>query len=325
MMKPRALQTRPEQCRQASAIHGGILNACMAALAVRLSRVRIPSKRLRVRLYRTIYGKKYTALDNYPVGIVQIELIQAVGGIRAVPEKVVRHLEVRRRDRGYLLFVDEVQTGMSRTGPFTLSEKMGIAPDLLTIGKGTSDMMCPFAVTLYSAAVRARLEAIRSELPQSLRRRCDFEFGYKTLLNTLIRAEKIGLSARVSESGALFAEILSYRLSSCKAVRDVRVFGLLIAIELDTNGWLQRRFKGKGPSFYIYDLLRHPSFPVFMGFCQYEPNVLKFTPPLSTTCTEIEQACDTIAATLHKPLYRLLPPVLRALVAAYVRDKWKRQ
>jgi acetylornithine/succinyldiaminopimelate/putrescine aminotransferase len=263
------------------------------------------------------------ALDNHPVGIVQMELIQAVGGIRAVPEKVVRHLEARRRDRGYLLFVDEVQTGMYRTGPFSLSQKMGIAPDLLTIGKGTSDMMCPFAVTLYSAAVQARLEAAGSDLPRSLRRRCDYEFGYKTLLNTLTRAEKIGLSERVSQSGALFAELLADRLSPCKAVRDVRVFGLLIAIELNTNSWLQQRFKGKAPSFYIYDLLRHPSFPVFMGYCQYEPNVLKFTPPLSITRAEIELASDTIAATLHTPFYRLLPPVLRVLAATYVRDKWK--
>jgi hypothetical protein len=89
------------------------------------------------------------------------------------------------------------------------------------------------------------------------------------------------------------------------------------------NGWLQRLFKGKVPSFYIYHLLQHPSFPVFMGYCQYEPNVLKFTPPLSITRAEIEQTSDAIAATLHTPFYQLLPPVLRALAAAYVRDKWK--
>ncbi|HEY7309043.1 MAG TPA: archaetidylserine decarboxylase [Gemmataceae bacterium] len=64
MRNARAFETRLEQCRQASAIHGGVLNACVAALAVRLSRVRIPSKRLRVRLYRTIYGRKYAALDE---------------------------------------------------------------------------------------------------------------------------------------------------------------------------------------------------------------------------------------------------------------------
>jgi len=64
MIDKRALKTRLEQYRQASAIHGGLLNACMAALAVRLSRVKIPSKRLRLRLYRTIYGKKYAALNE---------------------------------------------------------------------------------------------------------------------------------------------------------------------------------------------------------------------------------------------------------------------
>jgi phosphatidylserine decarboxylase len=41
-----------------------MFNLWMAALAVRLARVKIPSKRLRVRLYRTIYGKKYAALNE---------------------------------------------------------------------------------------------------------------------------------------------------------------------------------------------------------------------------------------------------------------------
>lgn len=58
------LKTRMEQYRQASAIHGGVLKLWMAALAVRLSRVKIPSKRLRLRLYRTIYGKKYAPLNE---------------------------------------------------------------------------------------------------------------------------------------------------------------------------------------------------------------------------------------------------------------------
>ncbi len=263
------------------------------------------------------------ALDKYSVGIVQMELIQAVGGGRVVPEKIVRHLEAHRRSRGYLLFVDEVQTGMYRTGPFTLSKKMGIVPDLSTIGKGTSDMMFPFAATLYSSAVRARLEAVGSDLPSSLRQRNDYEFGYKTLLHTLRHAEKSDLSERVSQSAALFAERLSERLSSCEAVREVRAFGLLIAIELNAHSWLQRRFKEKLSSIYIYNLLHHPLFPVFMGYCQYEPNVLKFTPSLTITRAEIERCCDTIADTLHAPLYRLLPPVLRAMVVSHVRDKWK--
>jgi phosphatidylserine decarboxylase len=58
------LRTKIEQYRQALRIHGGALNFCLAALAVKLSRLPIPSKRLRLRVYRTIYGKKYTALNE---------------------------------------------------------------------------------------------------------------------------------------------------------------------------------------------------------------------------------------------------------------------
>jgi len=64
MVHQGAWKTRIEQYRQASDIHGGVFNLCMAALAIRLSRLNIPSKRLRLRLYRTIYGKKYAALNE---------------------------------------------------------------------------------------------------------------------------------------------------------------------------------------------------------------------------------------------------------------------
>jgi phosphatidylserine decarboxylase len=60
----RVLRTKLEEIRQALSIHGGAVKLCTAALAVRLSRMPIPSKRLRRRLYRTVYGKKYAALNE---------------------------------------------------------------------------------------------------------------------------------------------------------------------------------------------------------------------------------------------------------------------
>jgi phosphatidylserine decarboxylase len=59
-----ALKARIEEFRQALDIHGGAFQLCAAALAVRLSRIPIPSKRLRLGVFRAIYGKKYTALDE---------------------------------------------------------------------------------------------------------------------------------------------------------------------------------------------------------------------------------------------------------------------
>ena len=63
-------------------------------------------------------------------------------------------------------------------------------------------------MTLYSAAIGAKLDALQSNLAQSLRRRYDYEFGYKTLLNTLQRAEKQCLVRPCSRSPALFVKIL---------------------------------------------------------------------------------------------------------------------
>jgi phosphatidylserine decarboxylase len=59
-----SLRTKFEEIRQAARIHGGVVQMCAAVLGVKLSRVKIPSKRLRLLVYRTLYGKKYPALDE---------------------------------------------------------------------------------------------------------------------------------------------------------------------------------------------------------------------------------------------------------------------
>lgn len=258
------------------------------------------------------------ALKAYPVGVVQLELVQGVGGVRAIPEAVVRFLDAEKRKRNYLLFVDEVQTGMYRTGPFVRSLGVGITPDLVTIGKGASDMMFPFSATLYSAAVHARVDKVRPGATEILRQPGDLEFGYKTLINVLDRAEEMNLSAVVAESGARFLTLLREGLAGCKNVRDVRGFGMLIAIELDVRRGARRWLRKQAHSAYLLDMLRDPAFPVLVGFCQYEPHVLKLTPPLTTTADEAERVCATIVKSLRRPLYRLLPAALGAVARSYL-------
>jgi acetylornithine/succinyldiaminopimelate/putrescine aminotransferase len=264
-----------------------------------------------------------TALRTYPIGIVQLELIQGVGGVRALPERVVRYLQSHQAECGYLLFVDEVQTGMYRTGPFLRSQALGLQPDLLTIGKGVSDMMYPFSVTLYNDCVKQLLRARNSRLPEFLRQRYDYEFGYKTLVNVLHHAQKADLSRRVLQCGDLFEQLLLDGLSSCRTVREIRVFGLLIAIELDTQRWPRRWFRKQAGSVYLMNLLRHRRFPVFVGFCQYEPHILKITPPLSITRPEVHSVCETLIAVLKRPAHRLLPLLLGPLVRMPVQATWE--
>jgi acetylornithine/succinyldiaminopimelate/putrescine aminotransferase len=255
-------------------------------------------------------------LKQTPVAVVQVELIQAVGGVRRIPENVIRYLDSHRQQFGYLLLADEVQTGMCRTGPFTLSRALGLTPDLLLLGKATSDMMFPFALTLFSRGVQEKLDAAGSDLPVVLRRRNAYEFGYKTVLNVLRFAEKQNLPARVAEAGALFAKLLGDGLASCGNVREVRVHGLLIGIELDASRWPQRWFRKKLYSFYLYSMLRHRDFPVLVGFCQYEPNVLKITPALNVAPEQIRAVCATIIDVLHRPFPRLVAAAAGGLLGS---------
>ena len=63
-MTATAFQTRREQVRQAKTIHGGMANMLAASVGVRLSRVPIPSRRLRRKVFGLVYGNKYQALDE---------------------------------------------------------------------------------------------------------------------------------------------------------------------------------------------------------------------------------------------------------------------
>ena len=261
------------------------------------------------------------AFKTYPIAVVQLELIQGVGGVRPVPRPVVEYLQAEKDRGGYLLFVDEVQTGMYRTGAFTICQQIGVQPDLLSIGKGTSDMMFPFALTLYSDAVRQRVEAVLPELPAAVHQRFGYDWGYRTVLNVLAQAEKLCLPERVAERGAQFAELLGRELAPCKQVRDVRVHGLLIGVELARRGRFRKWLNTKGAWIYLLRMLRHPAFPLFVGFCQYEPNVLKLTPPLTITPEEVRQTCATLAAALRAPLYNLLPAAAGTLMSSLIAPR----
>ncbi|MGO9924286.1 MAG: aminotransferase class III-fold pyridoxal phosphate-dependent enzyme [Isosphaeraceae bacterium] len=255
-------------------------------------------------------------LETYEFAVVQVELIQGVGGVRRIPENVIRQLDAGRKRWGYLLLVDEVQTGMYRTGPFIFSQSINVTPDILLLGKATTDMMFPFALTLYSATVQAMLDRHGSDLIDSIKQRYGYEHGYKTVVNVLRQSEERGTSGRVALAGALFADLLKAGLASSKIVREVRVFGLLIGIELDTRRWPHRWLQKRLSSFYLFSMLRHQHCPVLAGFCQYEPNVLKITPPLNASPDEIRQACATIVDVLRRPLRKVLAAGLGGLISS---------
>jgi 4-aminobutyrate aminotransferase-like enzyme len=122
------------------------------------------------------------------------------------------------------------------------------------------------------------------------------------------------VGTEVGRAGALYAELLGAGLATCKIVRDVRVFGLLIGIELDMERWPHRWLRKHLSSLYLLSMLRHVDFPVLAGLCQYEPNVLKITPPLSVSPDEVRRSCATIIDVLGRPLHQVVAAALRSMM-----------
>ncbi len=241
-----------------------------------------------------------------PIAVIQLELVQGVGGVREIPDSLLECAENIRQQTGALLFVDEIQTGMFRTGPFIRSTSKAISPDLLTIGKGTSDMMFPFALTLYSDRVDSLLKEKCCQLPSEMHRRYSFELGYRAVLNTLRRDDTENLCSMAETAGHRFRIALMRELTGISIVREIRCYGLLIGIELNIQNSLIRRLGINMAQLYLLQMLWHPVNPILVGFCQYEPHVLKLTPPLSVTDDETDRICRTIADALRTSSLKLL-------------------
>ncbi len=96
------------------------------------------------------FGPKVDGFDQVPFGdheallaaigpetaALMIEPIQGEGGIRSVPPQCLRGLRELCDERGLLLIMDEVQTGVGRTGKLFAHEWAGMAPDIMSAAKG---------------------------------------------------------------------------------------------------------------------------------------------------------------------------------------------
>lgn len=94
------------------------------------------------------------SLMSDQVAAVILEPIQGEGGVRAQGLEYMKALEQLCRQYGALLIADEVQTGFCRTGTFFAVDALGIAPDILTMGKGIANGF-PFAAFAVTEAVAA--------------------------------------------------------------------------------------------------------------------------------------------------------------------------
>lgn len=219
------------------------------------------------------------------IGAFVFEPGNSGGLVRLPPRGVVQALAAQAAGEGGLLAVDEITTGLGRTGVWYGFQHYDLAPDLVALGKGLGNGYPVSAVAMRGQVARA-LEEQGFHYAQSHQ---NDPMGCVIACEVLaiLRDERlIERSARVGASFLLELEALASRHS---AVRQVRGRGLMLAMELHPDCRPALR-----------DIHRALLDRGLLVGCKPQANLLRFYPPLVIGESEIEQ--------LVSGLDEILPP-----------------
>jgi acetylornithine/N-succinyldiaminopimelate aminotransferase len=214
-------------------------------------------------------------IDNETAAIM-IEPIQGEGGVRVPPEGFLAGLRKLADEHGLLLLFDEVQTGCGRTGHWFAYQHFGVTPDIMTLSKA----ICG---GLPGGAMLARPEIAPSLRPGI--HACTFggnPIAAAAGLATIEMIEKENLLERAQRLSAVFRQRLEELQSQCEIIREVRIVGLMIGIELAIEGaptvqaCMERRL---------------------LVNCTHG-TVIRLLPAMTLSVEEVHQGCDVLGEVL---------------------------
>jgi 4-aminobutyrate aminotransferase len=183
---------------------------------------------------------------------------------------------------GALLILDEIPHGVGRTGTFFTFEQYGIIPDIVVIGKSIGGGMLPLAAMIA-----------REELNESVKTRSIGHYTHEK--NPIAMAvglaviqfiEENNLLDEVVEKGNYLKTGLEKLRKKHPCIGDVRGLGLLVGVELVQEDGSRALELAEKVLYSCLDL--GLSFKISMG------NVLTFTPPLTISYPELEEALDIL-------------------------------
>ena len=224
--------------------------------------------------YNDLEALKQAAAQCPDVCAVLIEVLQGEGGIRPSDLAYLQALRKLCDERGWLLMIDEVQSGIGRTGKWLAHQWAEILPDVITLAKGLGG-----GVPIGAVAARGPAAGILKPGHHGT------TFGGSPLvcaasLAVLDTLEKDNLLAHAEKVGHAMLARLAADLGGLHGVTEVRGRGLMIGIELDRPcAELVRRALDKG---LLINVTRD--------------KVVRLLPPLIITQAEADELLDGIIA-----------------------------
>lgn len=161
---------------------------------------------------------------------IMVEPIQGEGGVKLPPAGFLQGLRELCDERGMLLMFDEVQTGCGRTGDWFAYQKYGVTPDVMTLAKAVCGGIAGGAMI----AKREIAPALRPGMHAAT-------FGGNPIaaragIATFETIEEEGLLDNAKQLGELFRRRLTKLQQQCDLIKEVRVAGVMIGVELTIDG-----------------------------------------------------------------------------------------
>jgi len=209
---------------------------------------------------------------------IMVEPIQGEGGVQLPPAGFLQGLRKLCDDRNLLLMFDEVQTGCGRTGEWFAYQMFGVTPDVMTLAKA----LCG---GIAGGALMAKPEiapALRPGMHAAT-------FGGNPIaaragIATLEMIEQEGLLENTKQLGKLFQSRFDALAKECNTVREVRVAGVMIGIELNQDG-----------TSVVKDCLAKR----LLVNCTHG-NVIRLLPAMNLTEEQAEEGCEILADVIRK-------------------------
>lgn len=256
-------------------------------------------------LERTLRGQRCAAFI--------VEPVQAEAGINVPSPAYLQTAQEMCRAHGCLFILDEVQTGMYRTGTFLAAQQFDLRPDIVVLAKALSGGLMPVSAVLMTDKV---YRSVYSSLKRAIVHTSTFSensLSMRAGLATLEVLETEQLGPRVTRLGEYFRDRLRKELAQFEIVKEVRGLGLLNGIEFQPPKKIMLRtlyeaFHRIHPAMFgqviVMRMFREKN--ILTQICGNNFMVLKAAPPLSVREEQLEtfvaairdvvQLADTSAA-----------------------------
>ncbi len=240
-------------------------------------------------------------LATRKIAAVVLEPIQAEAGIVLPPPGYLEGVQKLCRQYNALFVLDEVQTGMGRTGRFLASQRYGVEPDMIVMAKALSGGLVPCAAVLMT-------DSIYKSVFHSLRRAfihtstfSENSLAMRAGLSTIEVLDREHLIERGEAKGNQLRERLRTALSGYQMVKEIRGEGMLTGIEFQPPTTLAARvsfeaFKaihaGLFGQILVMRLFKEKN--ILAQICGNNFMVLKVAPPLTVSDAQLDHIVESI-------------------------------